>query len=98
MASGYVTDLMRHDSGQFGLFVSSQNQPRIDVKESAGKRKCVDVVRIDDLDCEGHLRIGIAHQVLAQAVDVLGNYRIVDHLGLSFHLLGNLLAHGNLLF
>ena len=67
-----VRDLMRHHSGQFGFVVGGQDQPRVHVEESAGKRERVQFVGVNDLDGERHLRIGVPHQVLAHAVDVLG--------------------------
>ncbi len=93
VASGDVRDLVRHHAGQLGFIVSSQNQAGVHVEESAGQSEGVDVVGIHDLDRERHLRIGVAHQVLAHAIDVLGDHRVLNHLraGLDHHRV--LLAH-----
>ena len=77
---------MRHDSGELGFLVSSEDQARIHVKEATWQSEGVDVVRVNNLDRKRHLRIGITNYVLSQAIDVLGNNRIIDDLGLGFNL------------
>ena len=72
MVGADVGGLVSHDAGQFRLFVGVQDEAGVDVEEAAGKGKGVDLVRIDDLDGEGHLAVGVLDDVLADAVDVLG--------------------------
>ncbi len=54
--------------------------------------------RIDDFDGEGNARIGIAHQVLANAIDVFRNYGVVNQLGGALNFLSQLLAEGDFAF
>src|SRR5215469_3111475 len=61
-------DLVRHNTGKFGLFVSSQDQSRVYVEESAGQGESIDFVRVDNLDGERDLGIGVADQVLTDAI------------------------------
>ena len=66
-----VGDLVGHDAAEFGLFVSSEDEAGVDVEEAAGQRHGVDLVRVDDLDGEGDLAVGVLDDVLADTVDVL---------------------------
>ncbi len=84
---------MGHDPGQLRLLVGIQNQAGVDVEESAGQRQGVDLVRIDDLDGERNLAIGVLDDVLADAVDVFHDHRIGDELGALLDLRGVHLAH-----
>src|SRR5256885_16442129 len=45
VAGGDVTNLVRHDSGELGFLVSSEDQARIHVKEATWQSEGVDVVR-----------------------------------------------------
>ena len=65
-----MRDLVRHHAGEFGFVVGRENQSAVDVEESAGQREGVDFIVIEDLDGEGHARVGVAHQVLTNAIDV----------------------------
>ena len=56
------------------------------------------MIVIDDFNCERHLRIGVAHQVLPDAIYVFVHHRIGHQFGALLHLLGVLLAHGDFLF
>ena len=87
---------MSHHTSQFGFFIRCQNQSGIHVKKTARQGKRIDVIRVDHLDRERHLSIGVAYQVLSHPVDVFCNHRVLDQLYAGFHLLGILLAHGNL--
>src|SRR5439155_21465880 len=78
--------------------IGSENQAAVDVEESAGKSECVDFVGIDDLDGEWHLRIGIANEVLSDAVDVLVYGRIIDEFDLPLDFSSHLPAHSDLFF
>ena len=93
-----MRDFMRHHAGQFGLRIRLQDQPGVDEEKSARQRECVDVFRVDHLDGERHLGVGVAHQVLPDAVHVLGDNRVVDDLGLPLHLLRQPFAERNLFF
>ena len=98
MPGRHVRDLVRHHARQFGFVIGFQDQPGIDEEESAGKRKGVDLLGVDHLDRERDLGIGIAHQVLAHAIHILGDDRVVDDLGLALDFLRHLLAERDLLF
>src|SRR5438270_4288811 len=67
VAGGDVTNFVRHDSGELGFLVSSEDQARIHVKEATWQSEGVDVVRVNNLDRKRHLRIGITNYVLSQA-------------------------------
>jgi len=41
----------------------------IDVEEAAGQSERVDFIGIDDLDGEGNARVGVAHEILADAIE-----------------------------
>ena len=52
----------------------------------------VQLISLHHLKFERNGGVGVAHQVLAEPVDILADSRIVKHLGLLPHLLGKLLA------
>ena len=81
MTGSHVRNFMRHHSSQFRLIIGSENQSGIDVEKSAGKRECIDVVRVNHLNGEWNLGIRVAHQILADAVDVFANAGIGDQPG-----------------
>ena len=88
---------MRHHAGQFGFGIGLQDQAGVHEEESAGQREGVHFFGIEHLDGERNLGVGVADQVLAHAVDVFGDDRIVDDLGLALHFLRQLLAERDLL-
>ena len=93
-----VRDLVRHDPGRTQLLRRPQGvESRVDIEETAGQCEGIDVIRVNDLDGERYLRVGVAYQVLADAVH-LGDHRVADHLGAGFHLLGIGLAHADFAF
>ena len=96
MPRGDVRDFMRHHARELRFFIRGKDQARVHVEEPAGKRKGVDLVGIHDFDGEGHLGIGIPHQVLADPVHVLGDHRILHHLHARLDLLGVSLTHADL--
>ena len=98
VAGGDVRDFMRHDAGQFGFGFGLQHQPGVHEEEAAGQGERVDFFGIQHLDGEGNLGVGVPHQILADAVDVFGNDRIVDDLGLALHFLRQLFAECDFLF
>ena len=98
MARRHVRDLVRHHASEFCFIVSGQNQPRIHVEKPTGQSKGVDVVRINHPDRKWNRRIRVPHQVLPDAIDILGDNRILHHLGRLFHLLGVFLSHPDLTF
>jgi hypothetical protein len=98
MARCHVGDLVRHYAGQFRFGIRFQNQPGVDEEESTRQGECIDILAVDHLNGERHLRIGIAHQILPNPVDILGDNRIVDDLGLPLHFLGELFAERDFFF
>jgi len=66
-------------------------------KESAGQREGVDFLAIDDLDVTEPLRRNSA-PVLTHPVHILGNYRIVNDLGLLLDFLREPFSERNLFF
>ena len=93
MVGADVGRFMGHYAGQFGFFIGIKNQAGIDVEEAAGQGHGVDFVRIDDLDGEGHLAVGVLDDVLPDAIDVFGDNRIGDEAGALLDLHGVTLAH-----
>ena len=79
MTGSDVRNLMRHHSSQLGFIVGGQNQSTVHVEETARQRKGVHLFGIEHLNREGHARVGVAHQILADAIDVFGDNRIGDH-------------------
>ncbi len=92
MARRDVSDFMRHHARHLGFVVGVEQNAGVDEEEAAGQREGVDLFRIDDLDGERNLGVGVAHQVLPDPVDVFRDDRIVDNLGLPLDFLGHLLA------
>ena len=98
MAGCDVRDFVGHNTGQLGFVVSGENESFIYVKETARQCERVYFVRINDLDRERHLCIGVQHDVLPNAVHVFGDNRIVDKLGLAIDLRSRLASHPHFLF
>ena len=96
VARANVRDLVGHHSGHFRFFVGAQDQPAIYVEKSAGQCERVHLIGIDHLDRERHLGVRVAHQVLAHAVHIFGDYRIIDKLRGAVHFLRELFAQRNL--
>ena len=92
VARGHMRDLVRHHARQFGFAIRLQNQAGIHEEEAAGQRESVHFLGIEHLDGERNLGVGVAHQVLADAVDVFGDDRVVDDLRLPLDFLRQLLA------
>ena len=84
---------MGHHTGQFRFLIGVQNQAGVDVEEAARQRHGVDLVRINDLDGEGNLGVGVLYEVLADAVHVFNHHRIGNELCALFDLRGVHLAH-----
>ena len=97
VARGHVGDFVRHHAGQFGFGLGLQDQAGVHEEEAARQREGVHFLGIQHLDGEGNLGVGVADQVLPDAVDVLGDDRVVDDLGLALHFLRQLLAESDLL-
>ncbi len=89
---------MRHHAGQLGFIVRFQNESGVHKEESARQCEGIHFFAVDDLDGERNLGIGIPHQVLTYAIDVLGNHRVIDDFSLTLYFRGQLLAQGNLFF
>ena len=88
---------MGHHAGQFGFFLGAENQAAVYIKETAGKSESVDLVRVNHLDGEGNLGVGVAHEVLPDAVYVFGDDRIINQLGGTLDFLGKALAQSDFL-
>ncbi len=73
-----VGDLVGHDAGELASSVAGEDQAGVDVEEAAGQRHGVDLVGVEDLDGERHLAVGVLHEVLADAVDVLDDDGVGD--------------------
>ena len=71
MAGRDVCDLVCHYSRQFGFFVCRKNQAGVHIQEPARYRQSINCVGIDDLDGEWR-RVGVARQVLADPIYVVG--------------------------
>jgi Selenocysteine lyase len=61
MACGYMSDLMRHDPGQFGLVIRRKNQPGVHVEKPARQGERVHIIGVNDSNCERHMSIGVAY-------------------------------------
>ena len=83
-----VRDLMGHHARELGLVVSGEEQSLVHVEEPTRQRKRINFIGIDYFDRERHLRIGVQHDVLADAVDVLGDQRVFNKLGLTIDFRG----------
>jgi len=97
VTGGDVGDLVRHHSRQLSLAFRPEHQPRVHEEEPPRQRKRVDIPAVDHLDRERHLGVGVADQVLANTVDVLGDDRVVDDLGVAFDVLSDGLAQSDFL-
>ena len=89
MTGSHMSDLVCHDSGQFGFFVRGEEQSGIYIEESSWQGKGVYFTGVNYFDRKGHLRIGVTHDVLSDPVHVLGDdgvlnqfHGAVDHLGI----------------
>src|SRR5205807_1170062 len=98
MARRHVSNLVGHHARQLGLFVRSQNQARVYVKEASGQSEGMDVIRVDNLNRERYLGVGVARQVLPDTIHIFVDHGVLNQLGTGFHLLGILLAHSNFAF
>src|SRR5438270_5062623 len=98
MASRYVRDLVRHYAGELSFFVSRKDKAGVYVEEASRKSKGVYFVRIDYFDRERHLRVGVAHQVLANTIHVFSDHWVLHQLHAGLHLLGIFFAHADFTF
>ena len=87
---------MRHDSGQFRLFVSREYDARVHEDEPAREGKGVDAVVFDHLERERHLGVGVPDDILPDAVDELVDDRVLDEPDLTLHLGGQLASERDL--
>ena len=87
-----MRDLMRHYAGHFGLGIGAQDQPAVNVEESAWQSEGIHHIGIDHLYGEGHLGVGVAHQVLPHTIDILTHHWIINQLGRALNLLRQGLA------
>ena len=52
-----VPSLVRHDAGQLGFVIGSENQSLVHIEETTWQRKSIYFVRVDNFDCEWNLRV-----------------------------------------
>nr|QST87845.1 hypothetical protein [uncultured organism] len=95
VAGGDVRDFVGHNAGEFRLFLGAENQAAIDVEKAARESESVDFVGVDDLDGKGHAGIGVADEILADAIDVFGDDGVVNELGGTLDFLGKPLPQGD---
>src|SRR5205085_7880954 len=81
-----------------GFVVCIQNQAFVHIEEAAGQSERVDLVGVNDLDGEGNFGVRVKHYVLAYAIDVLCDYRVVNEFSLTINLCGKLSSQGYLSF
>ena len=93
-----VGDFVRHRPGEFVLFTGEFDEPGVYEDKPTRQRESIRNVVLDHLKREGHLGVGIPHQVLSEAVDEFTDHHVVIQLRLARHFLGQLLAEGDLLF
>ena len=94
---GDVGDFMGHDAGEFRLAFRAQEEAGVDEEKTARQRERVHFTAVDQLDREGHLGVGVPHQILPHAIDVFGDHRVIDDLRVAFHVLRQRLAESDLL-
>src|SRR6266403_7492 len=70
VARRHVGYLVRHNTRQFRLVISSKDQSRIHVEITAWKSERIDLIGVDYLDREWHARIRVANQVLSDAIHI----------------------------
>ncbi len=98
MACGNVSNLVRHHTGQLRFRFGLQNQPGVHIEETARKSHGVYVFAVQNLNGDRNLDVGIADQILANAVHVFRNDWIIDDASLPFQFLGNLFTKGDFFF
>src|SRR5438874_9799526 len=98
MPCRHMRDFMRNGSGQLSLGLSHPNQPGIHKYVAAWQGERVYRIGVDDFEVDWNLGVGIASQVLSQAVDVLACNRVIHHLGLLLDLDSKLFTQRHLLF
>src|SRR5690348_11496067 len=82
VAGGNVGDLVGHHGGEFGFIIGGENQGAVHIQKSAGKAVGAgNIAGVDDLGGEGNFGVGIADDLLSEAVDVGVHGIVVDHLG-----------------
>src|ERR1017187_10135556 len=98
VARRHMRDLVGPRRRQFVLFVGDLDERRVDEDITAGQREGVRRIALDHLKGERDLGIGAANQILADAVDVFGDQRVIHHLSLTGDFLRQLLAQRHLFF
>src|SRR5207302_1759819 len=77
-----MADFVGHDGGELGLVIGRQNQSAVDVEKASGKAVGAgNVSRVDDFDGERNFGVGVANDLLSEAVDVVIDRLVVDDLG-----------------
>ena len=90
---GDVRDFMGEHAGEFGFALRAQQQSRVHADESARQGECVDgvVSNSEKLERAGRIRT-VADQPIADAVQIVGDVRIVDVSGVGANLAHDALA------
>ena len=75
---GDVRNFVSHNAGEFSFFGRAKDQAAVDIEKTAGKGEGVDFIGVDDFNGEGNAGVGIANEILADAVDVFDDDGVVD--------------------
>ena len=98
MPRGDVGDFVRHAAGQFRFGVGRQNQARVYEEIAAGKEIAFTLSSSITLIVNGNFASELRARFCAEAVDVLGDHRVVDDAGALLHLLRHLLSQRDFLW
>ena len=96
MPRGNVRDFMRQQPREFSLAVQLAQQPLVDIKKTARQCKSIELGRINHLDGECDLGVGVANNSLGHAAHVFDDVRVGDKLRLPVNGLGDLLSERSL--
>ena len=91
-----MRNFVGHHSRQFSFLVGGQDQSGVHIEEPARQGERIDVIGVHHFDCERHLRIRIANQILPKSIHILRHDRVLNQLDCGLDLLRVLLAHRNL--
>jgi hypothetical protein len=76
-----MSDFVPEDGGDFRLVFGGSQEASGDVDESAGGRKSIDLIIIEDCECIGNVSpIAVHGYPLANLVDVTGDAGVVENL------------------
>ncbi len=98
VAGGGVAEFVGDNGCQFGFVVRDLQGGGVDVDVAAGERESSDFLGFEEREGNGEGDIGVAGEVLADAVDVFGDDGVFDEPGLLADFLRKLFAEGELFF